>query len=142
MKAEYRCFQWGEDVCSIPAHALDSINILYGAVYCQYDCTFELTLALADTLECNSPFEDPTQADQNEATLSRQCTHYFESAGGNDEAFFRFTIPNRNDLSRVSFIATNDENMEGVVPKLNMWVGEGNSKPESNNTAKRGFSLF
>ena len=37
-QAQYKCFSWGEDVCSINGNILAKSNALFGAITCQFDC--------------------------------------------------------------------------------------------------------
>lgn len=52
--AEYKCFSWGEDVCSVNSNSVANISKLYGVIMCQFDCDYELSLAISKMVECDN----------------------------------------------------------------------------------------
>lgn len=78
-RAEYKCFSWGEDVCSVNAKSIANISRLYGVIMCQFDCSYYLSLAITRMVECDNNAGDVTVTDPNERNLSTQCMLYFMS---------------------------------------------------------------
>ncbi len=99
-------------MCSINGNTLKNVDVLYGVIICQFDCEYELSMAITQVIECN---------DLEVGGLSTHCMLYFIN-GIKDEAIIRFHTPADSRISRITFLADNKIDSEGPLPKLDMWV--------------------